>query len=197
MEGHGKRAVALIRPSVHFESEPVDYDGRQLRSHWLYETFGLAGDAAAAFVGRADVAGEHLVDLADRQAGLVIRADRMLHLIVEVFDPRLDRAVSLQRHLVHAARELVEERSGARLRRSGDDLFHGEGKLSVSIATVSAVSNLVHLGINVTNAGTPVRTASLEDLGLDAAATARDLLARFADDLESMGKAAVKVRPVP
>ena len=80
------------------------------------------------------------------------------------------------------------------LERRGDDLYLGAGKLSVSIATRSAVSSLIHFAVNVTRAGTPVRTSSLADLKVDPAVFARDLLARSAREAASLHEARVKVR---
>ena len=65
----------------------------------------------------------------------------------------------------------LEEEMGLDIQRNGDDLFLGQGKLSVSIATCSASSMKIHFGINLTTAGTPdeVNTACLRDWikGLD------------------------------
>ena len=132
----------------------MGYDGTQLRSHFAYETFGIRGDSVVAWVGPVRVEGEHLVDLADRKDGLFIAGESMLHFIAESFGPSLEGAVFRQRLLVLLLREALGERGVAGLRRRGDDLFVHEGKLSVSIATVSATSSLVHLGINVRQAGT-------------------------------------------
>lgn len=93
--------------------------------------------------------------------------------------------------------------------RDGEDLdacvramdFHysreGCRKLSVSIATLSPVSGMIHAGVNVSTAGTPVRTASLELLGIDPVAYATWVAERFAADYEKVLLAATKVRPVP
>jgi len=70
-------------------------------------------------------------------------------------------------------------------------------KLSVSIATLSPVSGLIHAGINVTTEGTPVQTASLEMLGIDAAEYGRWVGENFARDYEKVLLACSKVRPVP
>lgn len=70
-------------------------------------------------------------------------------------------------------------------------------KLSVSIATSSAMSCLIHAGINVTTAGTPVQTASLEMLGIDPVAYAQWVAENFARDYEKVFAATTKVRPVP
>ncbi len=187
--------MALIEPRVHFDAETRAYRGVELRSHWIYETFDIQGDAVVAFVGPVDVRGDDLVDLADRKDGLHIAGRSMLHLIVESFGPDLDRAVMLQRLLVLLAVEGLR-RGGARIERRGDDLFHEGGKISVSIATISPVSCLVHLGINVTNEGTPVKTAALADLGLEPEAFARELMAAYAAELGLMSRAAAKVRGV-
>ena len=37
-----------------WETETIDYDGSQLRAHWLLDRFGLVGDALVAFRGAAD-----------------------------------------------------------------------------------------------------------------------------------------------
>ena len=70
-------------------------------------------------------------------------------------------------------------------------------KLSVSIATASPVSCLIHAGINVTTAGTPVQTASLEMLGVDPNAYMAWVAENFARDYEKVLAATTKVRPVP
>jgi len=93
--------------------------------------------------------------------------------------------------------------------REGEDLgafvrsgrFHyslpGCRKLSVSIATVSPLSGMIHAGINVSTAGTPVQTASLEMLGIDPVVYGRWVAENFARDYEKVWKACTKVRPVP
>jgi hypothetical protein len=80
--------------------------------------------------------------------------------------------------------------------RRGDDLFVGDGKLSVSVATVSTISGLIHLGLNITCEGVPVKAASLDDIGVDYAALARKILTMFAEEIDSCRDASKKVRPV-
>jgi uncharacterized protein len=188
--------VALVTPATFLTREPREYRGSELRSHWIYETFGVQGDAICAFAGRVDVRGARMVDLADVQAGLVIAGDSMLHFILESFGPDLDRAVFMQRLLVVLACEKLAARGALGLRRSGDDIYLGRGKLSVSIATVSPVSCLVHFGINVTQDGTPVETAALRDAGIDPFDFAQDMLAGYAHEITQMARATTKVRSV-
>jgi hypothetical protein len=175
----------------------VDYDGSQLRPHFLRSTFGISGDAAVAFPGACEVRGAHLVDLADRERGHHIQATEMLHVIVERFDPRLDVAILIQRLLVGLAADGVREALpggvAATVVRRGDDLFVGEGKLSVSIATVSPVSSLIHLGINIDGRGAPVPTADLDSLGIAARDLAGVILAGLGAEIDGVIDALGKV----
>ncbi|MFH1314010.1 MAG: DUF366 family protein [Candidatus Eisenbacteria bacterium] len=180
-----------------FVEERVDYSGRELRSHWLKECFGLEGDAVAGFAGSCRVVGEDLVDLEDFELGLTVEGDRMLHFIVEIFGVGLPGIVFAQRLLCATARELINSGCGkALVDRRGDDLFVGDRKLSVSVATVSGVSGLIHLGLNITREGVPVKAASLDDMGVDYASLAEKVLSKFADEIDSCIDASKKVRPV-
>jgi len=181
-----------------FVEGDLDYTGEQLCSLWAYRTFGLQGDCIVAFVGRAEVATERLVDEADRLAGAEIRSPRMLHFIAEHFACDLATAVARQRLLVCIAKEELEGLAGSlKLRRRGDDLFHGGGKLSVSIATLSPVSALIHLGLNVRSGGAPVPTCSLEDFGVDPVPAAERIMEAYVAEVADMELACCKVRGVP
>jgi hypothetical protein len=181
---------------AHVAAEEITYTGEQLRSLWIYRTFGIDGDCIAWFVGPCDVAGDHLVDQVDATAGDFIKAARMLHFIVEHFDGDLDHAILRQRLLVCLAREkLAGDVQG--LRRVGDDLFVGERKLSVSIATVSPVSTLIHFGINIDPTGAPVAACGLPEFGLDPLRMAEKIAAAYVAEVKRMAKARCTVRGVP
>lgn len=180
----------------------IEYDGSQLASHWIYRNFDISGDAAVAFIGRCHVDLQGMVDLADVKEGAHIYSPRMLHFIVEIFDPDLWCAVMLQRLLVVNIKEQLEDLSTTgKVIRKGDDLFH-KGiadvilKLSVSIATVSRVSKLIHVGVNVKTHGTPIPTAGLSEMGVDPVLLGERVLERFAGEVEGMENARCKVRPV-
>jgi len=179
-----------------FVKDRIDYTGRELRPHWIMERFGLVGDAAVSFAGSCYVSGEDLVDLEDRALGNTVAGDLMLHFIVELFGIALPGIVFAQRLLCSAAKDAIEETGDGAVRRDGDDLFAGTGKLSVSVATVSPVSGLIHMGLNITREGVPVEAACLEDLKIDPAAVADRILASFSGEIESAMEAASKVRPV-
>jgi hypothetical protein len=177
--------------------ENIAYTGSQLRSGWVKETAGLAGDAAVAFFGPCDVAPEHMVDREDLEAGARIASPRMLHLIVE--HPHLDlgRITLQQRLLMAIAGEIINRNLGeSLLRRRGDDLYLRDRKLSVSVATTGPASGLIHSGFNLTGAGAPVAAIGLEELGVEPRRFAEDLLRAYAAEIEGARAAAQKVRPV-
>ena len=172
------------------------YDGSQLRSHWILHTTKLVGDALVAWRGPCSVRRDEIADLQDLD-GPGIRGADMLHFVMERFDDGdLVRAVLRQRLLAAQALEVLRALApgGAELVRDGDDLFVAGAKLSISIATRSACSTLLHFALNVTNAGTPVRTAALADLGIDPRGYAERLLAAAAEEDSSMHDARCKVR---
>ena len=176
---------------------PLGYDGSQLRPHWIRREAGLVGDAIVGFRGPCRVADREMVDLVDALAGESIAGDDMVHFVGEVFDDgELVRAVLRQRLFAATALEVLLELGADRaLRREGDDLWLGRGKLSISVATRSLVSTLFHFAVNATNAGTPVETAALKDLGVEPAAFAARLLERAADEDRSLHEARTQLRP--
>jgi hypothetical protein len=178
---------------IHFDTSERPYT--ELTSHFAYRVFGFSGDAAVAFAGPCRVKNEDLVDWADRRAGDYIAATRMLHFIIEHFGVALREAVWRQRLLVSlTADALAAIKPEVTFNRDGDDIFVGDGKLTVSIATVSPVSALIHLGINIDGSGAPVRTADLDGLGIEPAGLARILLERYAAEVASVDEAVCKVR---
>ncbi|MFY9343417.1 MAG: DUF366 family protein, partial [Planctomycetota bacterium] len=94
------------------------------------------------------------------------------------------------------AREVLAELAPAvAVRRDGDDLWVGARKLSISIATVTPVSTLIHFAVNATAGGAPVPAVSLHELGIAPAAFGPALLARLAAEQASIADARAKVRP--
>ena len=172
------------------------YGGTQLRPHFIMHRFGIVGDAAVVFRGPADVRGAALVDLEDRGAGNVIVAADMLHLLVERFDPDLQRAVLLQRLVAAIAADEVRARApGRAVLRGGDDVRVDGRKLSVSIAAAAPTSALIHFGVNVDPAGSPVPAIGLGELAIDPASFAAALLDRLDSEVEGVAHACAKVAP--
>ncbi|MFA4973108.1 MAG: DUF366 family protein [bacterium] len=173
------------------------YDGTQLRSGWVKSHTGLSGSAIASFAGPADVPIENMVDLEDVARNAPIFSNDMLHFIAEHEERDLPLAVARQRLLVAIAVDALRDRAkGAKIERRGDDIFDGDRKLSVSIATSSPRSTLIHFAINIRSDGTPVPTKGLSDYDIEPRKLADSILARYCGEIESMERAENKVRPV-
>ena len=181
----------------------IDYDGSQLRSGWIGESFGLDLDAAAAFVGACDVKPEHMIDLEDLAAKERIVSPDMLHFVIEHADGDPGRQALRQRLFIVCTLESLAASGVSGLRRDGDDLFverAGERarKLSVSVATRSAPgTGLIHAGLNIDPTGAPVPAIGLAELEIDPRALAEDVLRRYAAEIAGVRHAATKVRLCP
>lgn len=175
--------------------EPRPYTGPELRPHYILSSTRIEGSALIAFAGPCHVVTDHLVDWEDRLANDHIQAKQMLHFLGEFFGLGLREGVWLQRLFVaQLAEELLAR--GVSVRRDGDDLFVGDRKMSVSIVTASAVSILLHTGVNIDPAGAPVPAVGLAELGIDPASFAQAALCRFETEWHSIHRATTKVRPV-
>ena len=178
-------------------ADEIRYTGEQLRSGWIEERAGLAGDAVVAFLGPCDVARKYMVDRVDLEAGARIASPRMVHVIAEHPGLDLDHITVRQRLLMALAAEVLNRTLGETLiRRDGDDLYLGDKKLSVSVATTSPASGLIHAGFNVRGEGAPVPAVGLEELGVSPHEFANQLIEAYCSEIESAQEAARKVKPV-
>lgn len=183
---------------VFFVNEPILYDGTQLSSLWAYRSFGLLGDSIVAFRGPCRLDFDHMVDLEDVRAKSPIYGADMLHFIVEHFEHDLERAVLRQRLLVVILKETIEK-NGPGLFRSGDDLYFDGRKLSISIATVTPVSTMIHTALNITAENTPVPAIGLVELGWTVEqipALAKEIGRAYAEEMQGIRRARCKVRGV-
>jgi hypothetical protein len=184
--------------AIHVMLVPVKiaYTGEQLRSHWAYRSFDIIGDSAVAFVGPCDVRPEFMKDVEDLKASSRIYSEEMLHFIVEHFSCALDTALLRQRLLMAIMAENLNRRAhgGGPVTRTGSDLYDGRLKLTVSIASVSPVSALIHAGINVSSRNTPVATRGLTDYGVEPGAFAQEVLAGYSAECEGLLRARCKVK---
>lgn len=178
--------------------EAQTYDGRQLRAHWILRETGIVGDAIVAFRGPCAVRDDEMADLEDLLAGASIAGDDMVHFVWESFDDRGPLvAVHRQRMLSAQAFELVGAMAPERVataRRDGDDLYVGERKLSISIATLTPVSSMIHFALNCVPRGTPVPTVGLVELGIEPRAFAERLLSIAIEEQDSIRRARAQVR---
>jgi hypothetical protein len=180
-------------------SDGITYDGTQLASHWAFRQYGLQGDSIVAFQGPCRVALPALVDLADVRENAPIYSENMLHFIVEHFTLRLEQTILRQRLLIATLKDIVTEKTGASLTRRGDDLFTADRKLTVSIATLTPVSTMIHTGINITGRNAPVPAIGLADLGLnqqEVTEVGQTLCRAYVTEYEQIKLARCKVRGV-
>lgn len=184
-----------------WSEEQFQYDGAQLRSSFAAKRFALAGDSIVAWRGSCDISLENMVDGEDREANAEIRGADMVHFIVEVFNFDLLGVTALQRLLAAIAKDVVVKLSLEKLLisdlcREGDDLWIGKRKLSISVATVTPVSAVIHFAVDVSNEGTPVPTISLQDLKIDPKAFALALMESFQKEFLGIHRASEKVSHV-
>jgi len=180
--------------------QTVKYDGTQLRSLYAYLEHKILGDSAVAWAGACDVHFEHMVDGEDLLDRSIIRGSNMVHFIVEIFDQSLMSGVLLQRLFANIVRDVLVELSPLKsleILRIGDDLYWKNKKLSISIATRSPVSTMVHFAVNISAKGTPVQAGGLDDLKVSVQEFAEKCLIGLKEEYESSFEATRKVRPIP
>ena len=180
-----------------FIDDEIKYIGSQLAPHWIYRNFHLQGDAIAAFIGECKVDLTEMVDIEDVINNEPIYSKNMLSFITEQFGIGLSEGVFRQRLLMCIIKELLEEK-GIFVVRNGDDLMIDGRKLSVSIATKSITSVLIHTGLNIVSEGAPVNASGLSsELGInDIKSFALEVMKRYSDELEDIKYACTKVRGV-
>ena len=187
---------------IHLE-EKINYDGSQLHSLFAYLNFGVAGDSLVSFRGGCKIDFSRMLDGEDLNQRAIIEGSDMLHFIIELFDLELYSAVCLQRIFADHVKEIVLEMTQFKyfFERSGDDVFiiDQDGtrrKLSISIATKSPISSLIHFAVNVSTVGTPVPTVGLAELKIDTHSFVSAISEKFCNEVGSIKFATVKVRPV-
>lgn len=175
----------------------IKYEGWQLVPHWIYKNFKIQGDAIVGFIGECEVKLTEMVDIEDVINNEPIYSKNMLSFITEQFNVELVEGVFRQRLLICTIKEALERR-GIKVERSGDDLFVDGKKLTVSIATRSLTSILIHTGINIDSTGAPVKACGLEnDLQItDIKEFANEIMKNYSEELEDIVLASTKVRGV-
>lgn len=180
-----------------FSSEEIKYTGEQLSSHFGYNKFGLEGDYLVSFVGECDVGGDNLVDMVEYVNKERIYSPRMLHFIGEFFPADLERSVLLQHILSAVVYEgIMIQNPHSGVSRIGNDIFADKMKLSISVATVSRVSSLIHLGLNIESDNIDYPVIDLNALDINYKGLSLYVLESFNDEIEIINKNLSKVRGV-
>ena len=180
-----------------FTDNEIKYIGSQLQPHWIYKNFNIQGDAIVAFCGECDVHLSEMVDIEDVINNEPIYSKYMLSFITEQFNVELVEGVFRQRLLICVIKEALENR-GFTVKRDGDDLFINNKKLSVSIATKSLTSVLIHTGLNILSDDAPIPVSALKsDLNIeDVKGFALEIMEKYSQEIENIKLASTKVRGV-
>ena len=180
-----------------FTDNEIKYIGSQLQPHWIYKNFNVQGDAIVAFCGECDVHLSEMVDIEDVINNEPIYSKYMLSFITEQFNVELVEGVFRQRLLICVIKEALENR-GFTVKRDGDDLFINNKKLSVSIATKSLTSVLIHTGLNILSDDAPIPVSALKsDLNIeDVKGFALEIMEKYSQEIEDIKLASTKVRGV-
>lgn len=177
-----------------FIKDELAYTGEQLRSLFAFDTFGIVGDSIVAFIGPCNVSLKEMVDLEDLKAGRKLSSERMLHFIIEHFDIDLEKAILRQYLMVGIIKDLLNERIGSEtVKRIGTDLVDSDAKLSISSATASPVSTLVHVGINIIPSEGD-KTKGLDDYNVDPVPFAYEVMERYTKEVEKINQTRCRVR---
>ncbi len=175
------------------------YDGTQLRSQFAYLEHRILGDSVVAWIGPCHVSLDNMVDGEDFLDQSSIAGSEMVHFIIEYFNQSLFSGVLLQRLFANIIRDVIYELSpvkNLKLLRQGDDIYLSDKKLSISIATSSPISTLIHFAVNVRTEGVPVPAVGLKDLKVSETEFIKKCLASLKNEFESSLTATMKVRPV-
>lgn len=180
-----------------FIDKEIKYIGSQLAPHWIYKNFKIQGDAIVAFCGECEVKLTEMVDIEDVINNEPIYSKYMLSFISEQFNIGLVEGVLRQRLLMSTIKEALEKR-GVIVLRDGDDLFINDKKLSVSIATKSMTSVLIHTGVNILAEGAPIPVSALKsDLNIeDIKEFAIEVMKNYSEEIDDIVLASTKVRGV-
>jgi len=177
-----------------FIDKEIKYTGAELAPHWIYKNFNLQGDGIIAFCGECEVKLTEMVDIEDVINDEPIYSKNMLNFIVEHFNIGLIEGVTRQRLLICIIKEILEEKLSVSVIRSGDDLFINGKKLSVSIATKSLTSVLIHIGINIDPSGAPIDAIGLNFLKIrDIKEFAKDIMVKYSQEIDDIILASTKV----
>jgi hypothetical protein len=175
--------------------ETISYTGEQLCSNFAYTAFNIIGDSIIAFCGPCDIPIEKMVDLEDVKDNARIYSESMVHFIVEHHTSDLEKAVLRQLMLATIVFEVLNEtRVDLCIRRIGSDLYDHDAKLSISIATLTPLSSMIHFGINISSDNTPVPTKGLKDYGIDPKDFALSVMTKYKEMESQIFLARCKVR---
>jgi hypothetical protein len=192
------------------DSEQITYDGTAIGPHWALDKFDILGNSMISFRGPLKVPQAEMVDLLDvKEEGelgtYLITGKEAVQWIIEDFlphPPNMELEYSRLRILVLVILEVLRKTIPDReFRRSHTDIYVGEQKLSVGIATISKVSGKIHYALNLSSEGVPahVKAMGLYDLGLkssDIHAFSEEVGEAYLEEISRIARDCMKTRSV-
>ncbi len=178
-----------------FIEDKITYTGEQLHSNYAYSHFGIIGDSIIGFCGGCNITPQEMVDIEDVVSGSSIYSESMLHFIIEHFEADIEKAILRQLLLANIIQvQISEQKKGCLTRRRGSDLYDNDAKLSISVATVTPISSLIHFGVNISSSNTPVKTKGLKDYDIEPREFALNVMDRYVEEHDDIQRARCKVR---
>ncbi|MCG3225510.1 MAG: DUF366 family protein [Candidatus Heimdallarchaeota archaeon] len=152
----------------------IIYDGSQLSSQYIANNYNVLGNSILVFRGGMSLSPAEMIDIKDIQreshlAEILISSDDSLHVIIEEFDiqpPNLEIEYYRLRLLTLLILEQLNLK-GIKIQRKGTDIYIGEKKLNVAIASVGVTNSKIHFGLNVGNSGFPQHVNAIGLLELE------------------------------
>ncbi|NPD87190.1 MAG: DUF366 family protein [Asgard group archaeon] len=146
----------------------IVYDGSQLSSQYIANNYDVLGNSILVFRGGMSLSPAEMVDIKDIQreshlAEILISSSDSLHIIIEEFDiqpPNLEIEYYRLRLLILIILEKLNAK-GIKAQRKGTDIYIGEKKLNVAIASVGVTNSKIHLGLNVGSSGFPQHVTAI------------------------------------
>ena len=189
-------------------SEAIIYDGSQIAGRYTTEKYGVFGETILIFRGGMRLSPDEMVDIKDivRESHLnkiLISSDDSLHFIIEEFDiqpPNMEVEYYRLQVLSQIVIEVLRE-AGIEISRKGTDMYVGDKKLNVAIATTGISSSKIHFGINIASTGFPshVDAIGLLELGIqqdDIENIGLEIANRYSDEIAKIKEDVSKTKPI-
>ncbi|MHA1259819.1 MAG: DUF366 family protein [Candidatus Heimdallarchaeaceae archaeon] len=189
-------------------SKQITYNGVQISAHYVAEKYNIIGNSILVFRGPMRLTKEDMLDLKDiiREGHLndvLISSDDSLHIIIEEFDlqpPNIELEYYRLRLLTQLVIEELDKKKIPVIRK-GSDIYFGNKKLNVGIATIGIASAKIHFGLNIKNTGFPshVNATGLMEMGFkeeEIKDWILEIIEKYIDEVNAIKEDIVKTRPI-
>jgi len=177
-----------------FIKEELTFTGEQLHSLFAYDNYNILGDSIIAFIGACDISLKETVDLETQKARKYSYVPKMLHFLCEHFEVDVEKAILRSYLLLDIAKDILNEKLGTnQIKRVFNELYDGESRVAISMATSSPVSSLIYVGVHIVPP-TDIPAKGLEDYQIDPLEFGNLVLERYAKDAERINQMRYRTR---